>query len=130
MTRELTLFVAVMGATVAGSLVAAAVIAQVVAWSKTRDWRKLLGPGLIAVWVFASLYFVFFPDSGDGRTDLLTFGAAGVIGALLASRAIFGIIRYSRHEAAGNDTYRGSLRDLWMLVLAFVPVLGTLYLLH
>ncbi|MER9018903.1 hypothetical protein [Mesorhizobium sp. M0898] len=130
MTHELNLFVTVMGATIAGSFIAAIVIAQVVAWSKTRDWRKLLGPALVATWVIAALYFVFFPDGGDRRTDLLTFGSAGIIGALLASRAIFGIIRYSRHEVAGNEAYRGSGRDLFVIVLAFVPVLGTVYLLH
>ncbi|MEQ1945166.1 hypothetical protein ABMA32_22365 [Mesorhizobium sp. VNQ89] len=115
-------------ATIAGNIVAALVIWRVIEWKKTRDWKNLLAPIGIGVWVVAGAYLAVSSDNNANRIFALMI-AAGIVGALLSARAIFGIVRYTKAEAAlGDDPqYTGSIPDLLAFGVVLVPVLAVAF---
>ena len=124
------MFFFAIAATVAGNVVAALVIWRFMEWRKTRDWRMLMAPVGIAVWVAAIAYLAATSAGPGDRHPLWMAVGGGIIGALLSARALFGIIRYTKAETAlGDDPeYKGSFRDILAFLIALVPVLAAAFL--
>lgn len=124
----MTLLIATIGATVAGSVFVAAATTKYLEWTKSRSWRALFLPLGLLVATLVAVYLIAVPPTDGPLSDSAILVAGGVIGAALASRAIFGVIRYTRQELAGNDSYRGGGLDLLAACVAAVPVLALIFL--
>lgn len=124
----MTLLIATIGATVAGSVFVAAATTKYLEWKKTRDGRSLVFPVGLLIALIVALFLIVVPQGDGPPSDLVIVVAGGVIGAALASRAIFGVIRYTRQELAGNESYRGGGLDLLAACVAAVPVLALIFL--
>lgn len=129
MTPDLQTMLLAAAATIAGNIVAALVIWRLIDWRRTRDWRNLLAPLFLTVWVCLAAYLSLAGKPGVDRTFSVMI-AGGIIGGLLSARAIFGIVRYSKAETAlGDDPqYKGSFGDVFAFLIALAPVLAAAFL--
>ncbi|MEQ1941494.1 hypothetical protein ABMA32_03630 [Mesorhizobium sp. VNQ89] len=131
MTPDLQLMLFAAAATIAGNIVAALVIWRVIEWRKTRDWKNLLAPLGIGIWIAFGLSVLILPSkSPTVSLSLSLMICGGVIGALVSARALFGIVRYSRAETVlGNEPqYRGAMGDVFAFVVALAPVAAAAFL--
>jgi hypothetical protein len=129
MTPDMRVLFFALAATIAGNIVAALVIWRFMEWRKTRNWRMLIAPVGIGLWVAAGAYLALTSTQIADRTFGMMI-AGGILGALLSARALFGIVRYTKAETAlGDDPpYKGSLRDAFAVIVVLLPVAAAMFL--